>query len=285
MTNRLDPQTRQELQELLSELGPDSLILLFSNLTVIVLALVQGWNIVPLLWIYWFQNNIIGFFNWRRIKQLKRFSTEGLKINGRRVKPTLTTRKQTALFFLLHYGVFQLLYFIFLVSLSYTLPEEALLSAAVGIAIFFFNHFYSYRYNLEKDLVSTPNIGSLMFFPYARIIPMHLIIFIGIWAGRGSTTELFFFLLLKTGADILMHIVQHVNWSDKEDQEVTAATTQEQSSLQSEKIKGRRKQGKEELLRKRMTLKQRLKLWFLLTWVAFLLLIIIVSLVMKEINR
>lgn len=43
----LDPETRQELKELLAELGPDTPLLLFSNLTVIVLAMVQGWSIYP----------------------------------------------------------------------------------------------------------------------------------------------------------------------------------------------------------------------------------------------
>ncbi len=285
MTNRLDPQTKKELRELLDELGQDSLLLLFSNLIVIILALVQGWDMVPLLWIYWFQNNIIGFFNWRRIRQLQQFSTDGFKLDGREVEATEKSKKHTALFFLLHYGIFQLFYFIFLVTLSDTMSEEVLLSASVGIAIFFFNHFYSYRYNLEKDLTSKPNIGTMMFFPYARIIPMHLIIFIGLWAGRGSRTELFFFLLLKSGADVLMHIIQHMDWSEKEKQKIPASDTQSLSSLHEKGKKGRNKQRKEDGQKKRMTLKQRLKLWFLLGWVAFLLLILITALVMKETNR
>ena len=113
MAGRMDPQTKQELKELLEELGPDTLLLLFSNLIVIVLALVQGWNIVPLLWIYWWQNIIIGFFNWRRMKQLKKFSAEGLKINGERVKGTGKTKKWMTKFFLLHYGTFHLFYLVF----------------------------------------------------------------------------------------------------------------------------------------------------------------------------
>lgn len=214
MVKKPDPQTQQELKELIGELGPDTPLLLLSNLTVIVLALVQGWDIVPLIWIYWCQNNIIGFFNWLRMRKLKNFSAGGLKVDGKSVEATAKTKTNASWFFLLHYGLFQLFYFAFLLSITGFIPEEVRLSATVGVVIFIFNHFFSYRCNLEKDLNSVPNIGSMMFFPYARIIPMHLVIFIGLWAGRGSKMELFLFLLLKTAADLLMHITQHVNWNE-----------------------------------------------------------------------
>jgi uncharacterized protein DUF6498 len=259
MADKLDPQSKQELKELLGELGPDTALLFISNLTVIVLALVQGWSILPLLWIYWWQNVIIGFFNWRRMKQLKNFSAEGFKVDGKRVEATKKTKMDAALFFLLHYGVFQLFYLLFIMSLAKTIEYDVLLSATVGIVLFFFNHLYSYRYNLKKDLASKPNIGTMMFFPYLRVIPMHLIIFVGLWAGRGSQIELFFFLLLKTGVDLLMHIIQHVNWGEP------------YNPLAKEK--------------KRMTLKQRMKLWFLLGWVAFVVLVVIALFVVAEINR
>jgi Family of unknown function (DUF6498) len=259
MADRLDPQTRQELKKLLGELGPDTPILFFSNIFVIVLALVQGWSIVPLLWIYWWQSVIIGFFNWRRMKQLKKFSTEGLKVDGQYVKPTEKTKKNSAMFFLLHYGVFQFFYLIFILTLADSIPSDVLLSAAVGVGIFLFNHFFSYRHNLEKDLASTPNIGTMMFFPYFRVIPMHLIIFIGAWAGSGSQLTLFFFLLLKTGVDLVMHIIEHVDWGKSYDPFAKGT--------------------------KRATLKQRMMLWFLMGWVAFLLLIAVTALIVNEMSR
>ncbi|WP_304511264.1 DUF6498-containing protein [Desulfopila sp. IMCC35008] len=54
MILEIDPQTKKELQELLSELGPDTPVLIIANLLTIVLAMVQGWSIVSLLWVYWF---------------------------------------------------------------------------------------------------------------------------------------------------------------------------------------------------------------------------------------
>ena len=254
-----DPQTRQELKELQEELGPDYLLLAVSNLAVIVLALVQGWSIVPLLWVYWWQSVIIGFFNWMRMRKLTNFSTEGFKVDGQSVEATEKTAKQTALFFLLHYGTFHLFYLIGIFIFSKGMESEFLLSATVGIIIFFFNHAFSFRHNLEKDLASRPNIGTMMFFPYARVIPMHLTIFIGLWAGRGSRTELFFFLLLKTAVDLFMHAVEHIDWGKP-------------ASLQQIKEK------------KRVTLKQRIKLWFFLAWLGLLVFVLIVALIVKEIN-
>lgn len=46
-----------------------------------------------------------------------------------------------------------------------------------------------------------------MFLPYARILPMHLA-FVG-GAASGGALALLFFSVLKTGADALMHVVEH----------------------------------------------------------------------------
>jgi uncharacterized protein DUF6498 len=184
-------------------------LLLVSNLIVIILALVQRWSIGELLWIYWWQNVIIGFFNWRRILNLKSFSTDGFKIDGRQPEATLQTQKSTAWFFLLHYGVFHVVYCIFLISVLPKPTPDFLVHGAIGLAIFLFNHAFSYLYNREQDAAGSPNIGTIMFFPYARIVPMHLIIILGGSIGSGSMWLLFVFLLLKTVVDMLMHAISH----------------------------------------------------------------------------
>ena len=47
-----------------------------------------------------------------------------------------------------------------------------------------------------------------MFFPYARIVPMHITIVIG-GAFLANQAALFMFLALKTIADIAMHVSEH----------------------------------------------------------------------------
>ena len=54
-----------------------------------------------------------------------------------------------------------------------------------------------------------PHIGTMMLFPYARIIPMHLIILIGGFFATESPALLVIFLTLKLYADLFMHAIEH----------------------------------------------------------------------------
>ena len=50
-----------------------------------------------------------------------------------------------------------------------------------------------------------------MFYPYARILPMHLLIVGGFFLADGGaqTAAVVLFLILKTGADTVMHYIEH----------------------------------------------------------------------------
>ena len=47
-----------------------------------------------------------------------------------------------------------------------------------------------------------------MFFPYARILPLHLTILAGFFIA-GSPIGVAFFLVVKTVADLIMHAIEH----------------------------------------------------------------------------
>ena len=194
-------------------------LLIISNIITIILAITQHWNLISIMWIFWVQSIIIGVFNFIRILTLKEFSTENFKINNHPVDPTKSTKKFTAFFFLAHYGFFHLAYMLFLLSnnaelngvpVAYNLSLN--LSEIIGIIImgmiFFGNHLFSFIYNYEKDSKKVRNIGTIMFFPYARILPMHLAIVFGLFLINDSRSILIF-LILKTIADIVMHQVEH----------------------------------------------------------------------------
>ena len=185
-------------------------VLLLSNIIVIYIALTEGWNLTTLLWVYWFQSIVIGFFHFIRILQLQEFSTEGFKINGQPAQPTRGTKIFTAYFFLFHYGIFHIVYLVFLLTGTFTetygeslniTESKAILYAAL---VFFINHLFSFFYNRPRD-TKKQNIGALMFYPYARILPMHLTIILS----SLFTSALLFFLVLKTFSDILMHVIEH----------------------------------------------------------------------------
>lgn len=199
-------------------------ILIISNLVACGIALKEGYNLSVLVWVYWFQSLTIGFFNFLKILNLKKFSTDGYKINGHAVQASQSTKIFTAYFFLIHYGAFHIGYggFLLMGLLISSTPETIktntglnLLGSKIGInevkfiifaaLLFFINHLFSYLYNKSRD-IGKRNIGSMMLLPYIRILPMHVIIIFG---STLSTSLLPLFLLLKVISDTLMHIVEH----------------------------------------------------------------------------
>ena len=177
-----------------------------ANVLSLVIAVAQGWTLVDLMFVYWLQSVTIGASYCARMLALDKFSTDGFKINDHPVAPTAATKRQTAGFFAVHYGMFHLVYLLFIGSEAPPGTFADLQLWGCGLA-FALNHIYSYRYNREADRRGTPNIGTLMFTPYLRILPMHLTIVFGLMATGGF--GLVFFGTLKTAADVAMHAVEH----------------------------------------------------------------------------
>ncbi len=201
------PNVRQLIDAPTSSRDPSAWSLLAANLITIGLALWERWDLAPLMWIYWGQSCIIGWFNFARILSLKEFSTENFKINDRPAAPTRGTQIFTAFFFLFHYGMFHLGYLVFMLK-QHALVSPDRMPVLICIGVFFVNHLFSFQHNLEGDRRQKRNIGKLMFFPYARIIPMHLTIILGAEVAGGPAV-LLLFLALKTVADLVMHGVEH----------------------------------------------------------------------------
>ncbi len=187
--------------------SPSALSLLAVNLGVIVFAVRDEWSLATILATYLLQSVIIGIFQAKKILDLKIFSTEGFKMGGHSVEPTRATQWKVVLFFLVHYGIFHVAYAGFIVShLGAPYWPDVLVSGAA----FFANHLFSYFMNRNRAGKRIPNIGSMMFFPYVRIIPMHVFIVFGAFAA-GPHFALVIFLILKTLADEAMHAIEHYN--------------------------------------------------------------------------
>jgi len=182
-------------------------MLVAANVLALGVALWQGWGPAPLMLLYWGQSVIIGVANVFRILALDRFSTENFTMNNRPVDPTPATKRQVAGFFAMHYGLFHVGYLVFIVAGPRGEPLTPWFWACT--AAFALNHLWSYRYNRDIDRQGTPNIGTLMFTPYLRIVPMHVTIIIGGGLFFGGKGGLLLFALLKIVADVLMHLVEH----------------------------------------------------------------------------
>lgn len=186
--------------------------LLAANAVTLVVALVGRWDIRPLLWVYWGQSVIIGAFNFIRMITLTHFTTEGLTSNDQPVPATSGGKYSTAVFFAFHYGFFHLVYLVFLAAeFRPTGGRGTWSSIALCLAAFLLNHLFSFRQNQAEDQRRVLNLGTLLFFPYARILPMHLTIILGAALTRWLN-PLLIFLPLKTLADLIMHATEHAGF-------------------------------------------------------------------------
>jgi len=196
---------KERLQKyLLGDLSVWSLLL--SNAITIFFAMKDGWDLPTLLWIYWIQSVIIGIFNVVRILRVREVSNESILPGDHPAKPA-RSKGGSAIFFACHYGIFHFTYLMALLSSSvFAGAANAVDMRAIAFAalVFFGNHLFSFLYNARRDS-GKQNTHVLMFYPYARIIPMHFMLALSLpLAGA-----LPFFLVLKTLADVIMHSIEH----------------------------------------------------------------------------
>lgn len=188
---------------------PSLWAIILGNFFSIAMAFFQEWPLYQTLWVYWSQSVIIGIINFYRIINLEKFTTKGLTINDKAVPETTAGKIQIASFFALHYGFFHFIYALFLWTELplINIPTKDIIFTALCICGFIGSHSYSFRYNANLDFKDkSPHLGTLMFYPYMRIIPMHLIIIFGASMGQAA---LIVFMILKTVADAGMHVVEH----------------------------------------------------------------------------
>jgi hypothetical protein len=172
-----------------------ALALLGANLGVIAAAYFDHWSLPTIVVSYLMQSILIGLFQAKKMADLKVFSTAGVLMNDHPVDPTPGTKRTMVLFFFVHYGIFHAVYMGFV--LSWGAPDW--LAVAGSSALFFANHLYSYLSN-RPAAKEPPNIGTMMFLPYVRVVPMHIFIMLGAFTA-GGRFGIVLFMIFKTIAD------------------------------------------------------------------------------------
>lgn len=190
-------------------LDPPLLALLVANGVTIVLAVLQHWELGTVLLVYWCQSVTIGLFAFLRI-----LGASGPDEAVGRLRPV--RRLYLAGFFAFHYGLFHLVYLVFIVAFAlfgtYGISDPLAIMAGAGI--FFVNHLVSYLWFRGRE---TRDPEEIFLEPYHRIVPMHLTIIAGglaagLVSGFGidaSLAMVLVFLALKTIADTWAHVRQH----------------------------------------------------------------------------
>lgn len=179
-------------------------LLLAVNVTALGIAWSLNLSVGSLVFVYWLQSVVIGVMQVIRIAKLHRFVPD-LSAKHDPVSEAVAMKRGVAVFFALHYGFFHLIYLVFILVATGGNVGDPLAVLACGGA-FLLHHALWLQHELKTDAAGLPSLRRLMFMPYPRIIPMHVMILSGalFWHDAGPEGMLFFGAL-KTFADALMH--------------------------------------------------------------------------------
>ena len=156
------------------------------------------------VWIYWIQSILIGFFNFLDLLTMKNGQPSSFMINDKPYDGSKTANGCAALFFLFHYNVFHLVYAIFiLIQVKGSLDLRFLLLSTIIIIIECVMGFVRNKRMQQQQMV---NVGFVFVMPYLRIIPMHLMILLPGFLGMNASI---IFLILKSITDVIMYLVAH----------------------------------------------------------------------------
>lgn len=209
----MDDLNKSSINYNLRNFWDSSTVFLFiTNVLMIIVAIIFNWNVMTLLWTYWVQSVIIGFFNVIKIINLKDDNaTIILENDTSEQKNNILTKLFFSGLFCVHYGFFHLVYAFFLFVMGYVGKNVNLDINGILLfsGIFFLNHLFSYIITPNKETIK--DIGNVMFKPYLRIIPMHLTLMFGvilILFGQ-NILLLIIFMGIKTILDIGSHKIVH----------------------------------------------------------------------------
>lgn len=158
----------------------------------------SGFNNV--IWIYWFQSVIIGLFNFMDIMSIERSDNKDAALANTTAESN--SKGCLAWFFLMHYGIFHLVYFVFL-TVSYASGTQ-LKVVLLGVAAFLLEATMSFIRRRPAIKSGSLPAGILFIVPYLRVVPMHLTILAPSFFGWAPSM---LFIVLKTIADILFYII------------------------------------------------------------------------------
>ena len=149
---------------------------------------------------FYIQSLVIGAFNFISLLTLKKTVENSFTVND---KPG-NRKGCAAFFFLFHYGFFHVVYLVFILVGSVKMQNLDFKFIALSFWIILFSEGYHFIKTLKRSKEEEANIGTMFFLPYARIIPIHLLILAPTFLKISPSIV---FLVLKTIADIIMYYV------------------------------------------------------------------------------
>lgn len=191
-------------------------VLVAANLLPLYGVLFWGWEVFPLLALFWMENVIIGVLNAARMLCVDP-ADAALWAGKLFMVP----------FFCFHYGMFTAIHGVFVFSLfggkDYDVPglrvlEPAARAAAdfhlaLPIAVLLASHLFSFLWNyLYRGEFRRAGLSELMAKPYTRVVILHLTILVGGFGAMALGSPLWALLLLlgiKIAIDVQAHLKEH----------------------------------------------------------------------------
>lgn len=190
---------------------PSVIVLITANIVPIVGVIFLDWNITAILFLYWTESGIIGFYNILRMIKIAPIPSIFL-----------------VPFFIIHFGGFMFAHLIFIIGIT-SMGEQFSTSSVhfenfsdllveiypilVAIVALFISHGISYKINfLAKKEHLLTEIRDQMFSPYKRVVLMHITLMIGTFimiTTKSPIGVLLLFIVIKIMVDIRAHAKEH----------------------------------------------------------------------------
>jgi len=190
---------------------PSSLSLILVNLVPIFGVVFWSWDAFSVIFLYWSETAIIGFFNVLKIK----------KISKKPLSPYLV-------FFIVQYILFLFVYLFLITQIfkpnleSSTEYLEALgivfkylYTLLISFLFIFISHGLSFQYNFinKKEFLHADERKQILA-PYKRIFVMHILILLAghgiVYYGQDKTfSAVIWLVLIKIVLDLIFHTIEH----------------------------------------------------------------------------
>jgi len=184
--------------------------LILANLFPLFGVMALGWKLFPIMFLYWLESAIVGFFNVLKIIKAEGKTPGNFTINDRPASEL--DRRFLVFFFIMHYGIFMAVHggFVFVLFGPAGLPFRELAGAFLFL---FVSHGLSYVHNfLKEGEYRQLSPGQLLMQPYGRVLVMHFTILAGgfaIQALHAPLGALVIMIVTKIIIDLAAHLWQH----------------------------------------------------------------------------
>ncbi|OIO19779.1 MAG: hypothetical protein CO029_01285 [Candidatus Magasanikbacteria bacterium CG_4_9_14_0_2_um_filter_41_10] len=199
--------------------------LIVVNLIPLFGVLFLSWSLIEILFLFWAETAVIGFFTFWKIFLSKKIDPEELttakKLPNTHIQPGRAIKIVLLFFFPFHFGMFMLGHFIFLIIVFVehgpfqTLGENLGKGILFSFVSLFISHLISFLVNyIGKKEYEQYSPQELMIQPYKRVVIMHVTILLGgivISALGAPVFALVMLVLMKILLDLFAHTKEHSN--------------------------------------------------------------------------